>query len=52
MWGVDGVVRIAHGASRAPQIANAIEGAKEAVQAEVIESLKLDLAKFNHGGKP
>jgi glycerol-3-phosphate acyltransferase PlsX len=52
LWGVDGVVRIAHGASRAPQIANAIEGAKEAVKAEVIESLKLDLAKFNHGGKP
>jgi fatty acid/phospholipid biosynthesis enzyme len=52
LWGVDGVVRIAHGASRAPQIANAIEGAKEAVRAEVIESLKLDLAKFNHGGKP
>ena len=52
LWGVDGVVRIAHGASRAPQIANAIEGAREAVKAEVIESLKLDLAKFNHGGKP
>jgi len=51
LWGVDGVVRIAHGASHAPQIANAIEGAKEAVKAEVIESLKLDLAKFNHGGK-
>ena len=50
LWGVDGVVRIAHGASRAPQIANAIEGAKEAVKVEVIESLKLDLAKFNHGG--
>jgi len=52
LWGVDGVVRIAHGASHAPQIANAIEGAKEAVKAEVIESFKLDLAKFNHGGKP
>jgi len=52
LWGVDGVVRIAHGASQAPQIANAIEGAKEAVKAEVIESLKLELAKFNHGGKP
>jgi len=50
LWGVDGVVRIAHGASRAPQIANAIEGAREAVKAEVIESLKLDLAKFNNGG--
>ena len=52
LWGVDGVVRVAHGASRAPQIANAIESAKEAVKAEVVESLKLELAKFNQGGKP
>ena len=52
LWGVDGVVRIAHGASRAPHIANAIESAKEAVKAEVVESLKLELAKFNQGGKP
>jgi glycerol-3-phosphate acyltransferase PlsX len=28
LWGVDGVVRIAHGASRAPNIANAIESGK------------------------
>ena len=51
LWGVNGVVRIAHGASRAPQIANAIESAKEAVKAEVVESLKLELAKLNQGGK-
>jgi glycerol-3-phosphate acyltransferase PlsX len=51
LWGVDGVVKIAHGASRAPHIANAIESAKEAVKAEVIESLKSELAKFNQGGK-
>jgi glycerol-3-phosphate acyltransferase PlsX len=51
LWGVNGVVRIAHGASRAPQIANAIESAKEAVKADVVESLKLELAKFNQGGK-
>jgi glycerol-3-phosphate acyltransferase PlsX len=51
LWGVDGVVRIAHGASRAPQIANAIESAKEAVEAEVVESLKSELAKFNHVNK-
>ena len=50
LWGVDGVVRIAHGASRAPNIANAIESAREAVEAEVVESLKLELAKFNQGG--
>ena len=51
LWGVDGVVRIAHGASRAPQIANAIESAKESVKADVVESLKSELAKFNQGGK-
>jgi glycerol-3-phosphate acyltransferase PlsX len=51
LWGVNGVVKIAHGASRAPQIANAIESAKEAVKAGVVESLKSELVKFNQGGK-
>jgi len=51
LWGVDGVVRIAHGASRAPRITNAIESAKEAVKAGVIEDLKSELARFNQGGK-
>jgi len=51
LWGIDGVVKIAHGASRAPQIANAIESAKEAVKAGVVESLKSELARFNQGGK-
>ncbi len=51
LWGVDGIVKIAHGASRAPNIANAIESAKEAVKAEVVESLKSELVKFNQGGK-
>ena len=51
LWGIDGVVKIAHGASRAPQIANAIESAKEAVKAGVVESLKSELAKFSQGGK-
>jgi glycerol-3-phosphate acyltransferase PlsX len=51
LWGVDGVVKIAHGASRAPNIANAIESAKEAVKAGVVENLKSELAKFSQGGK-
>jgi len=51
LWGVDGVVKIAHGASQAPQIANAIESAKEAVKAGVVESFKSELARFNQGGK-
>ena len=51
LWGVDGVVKIAHGASRAPQIANGIESAKEAVKAGVVESMKSELAGLNQGGK-
>jgi glycerol-3-phosphate acyltransferase PlsX len=51
LWGVDGVVKIAHGASRASNIANAIESAKEAVKAGVVENLKSELAKFDQGGK-
>jgi glycerol-3-phosphate acyltransferase PlsX len=51
LWGIDGVVKIAHGASQAPQIANAIESAKEAVKAGVVESMKSELARLNQGGK-
>jgi len=51
LWGVDGVVKIAHGASRAPQIANAIVSAKEAVNADVVQCLKSELARFSQGGK-
>jgi glycerol-3-phosphate acyltransferase PlsX len=51
LWGIDGVVRVAHGASRASHIANAIESAKKAVKTESVESLKSELAKFNQGGK-
>ena len=52
LWCIDGVVKIAHGASRAPQIANGIESAKEAVKAGVVESMKSELARFSQGGKP
>jgi glycerol-3-phosphate acyltransferase PlsX len=51
LWGIDGVVRIAHGASRAAHIANAVESAEKAVRADVIESVKSELAKSNQGGK-
>jgi len=51
LWGIDGVVRIAHGASRAPNIANAIESAKSAVRVRTTDSLKSELAKINQGGK-
>jgi len=51
LWGVNGVVKIGHGASRAPQIAIAIESAEEAVKAGVVESFRSELARFNQGGK-
>lgn len=51
LWGIDGVVRIAHGTSQAPHIAHAIASARKAVKAEIVGSLKSELAEFNQGGK-
>lgn len=51
LWGVDGVVRIAHGASKAMPIANAIIAAKNAVEADIVGCLKAELAKFNTENK-
>lgn len=47
LWGIDGVVRIAHGANKAQPIANAIIGAKNAVEADVVGCLKIELAKIS-----
>jgi len=46
LWGVDGVVRIAHGACRAPHIACAIASARKAVEADIVGCLKSELEKF------
>ena len=51
LWGVDGVVRIAHGASRAPQIALGITSAGKAVRTDIIGCLKSELLEFKNGGK-
>jgi glycerol-3-phosphate acyltransferase PlsX len=51
LWGIDGVVRIAHGSSRAPHIAHAIASARNAVKADIIGCLKSELAKINKEGK-
>ena len=51
LWGVNGVVRIAHGASRAPHIACAIASARKAVEANIVGYLKSELAKFQKEGK-
>ena len=46
LWGVDGVVRIAHGNSQAPHIVHAITSARKAVDADIVGCLKSELAKF------
>ena len=43
LWGVDGVVRIAHGACRAPDIVHGIASARKAVEDDVVASLKQGL---------
>jgi fatty acid/phospholipid biosynthesis enzyme len=45
LWGVDGVAAVAHGASRAPQIAGTIRQAKTAVESGFIETLRTELEK-------
>ena len=51
LWGVDGIVRLAHGNCQAPAIAHAITNAKNAVNADIIGCLKSELAIFNNGIK-
>ena len=46
LWGVNGVVRKAHGRSKAPHIAHAIASAKKAFQADIVGSLKSELAMY------
>jgi glycerol-3-phosphate acyltransferase PlsX len=43
MWGVDGVVSIAHGSSRAPQIVGTIKQTKLAVESGFVNQLKTEL---------
>jgi glycerol-3-phosphate acyltransferase PlsX len=45
LWGVDGVVCIAHGSSRAPQIAYTIGEAKSCVETGFIDLLRSELEK-------
>jgi len=51
LWGVDGVVRITHGACHASDIAHAIASARKAVEADIVGCLKSELAKFQKEGK-
>ena len=50
LWGVNGVVRIAHGACRAPHIVHGISGARKAVEADIVGRLRPELARFKEQG--
>jgi len=45
LWGVDGVVAVAHGSSRAPQIVGTIKQAKLAVENSFVDTLRTELEK-------
>ncbi|GAI39305.1 unnamed protein product [marine sediment metagenome] len=51
LWGIDGVVRIAHGACRASDIAHAIASARNTVEADIVGCLKLESAKLRKKNK-
>ncbi len=51
LWGVDGVVRIAHGACKAEHITHGINAARKAVQNDIVGSLKNEIALFRQQGK-
>ena len=46
LWGVNGVVRIAHGACRASHIVHGISGARKGVEADIVGRLRPELARL------
>ena len=51
LWGINGIVRIGHGASRAEHVVHAINSVKNAVEADIVGSLKAELGKLKQQGK-
>ncbi len=51
LWGVDGVVRIAHGACKAEHVVHGINAARKAVEVDIVSSLKQELTAFNQRDK-
>lgn len=51
LWGVDGVVRIAHGACKAEHILHGINAARKAVAVDIVGSLKQEIALLKQQGK-
>jgi glycerol-3-phosphate acyltransferase PlsX len=48
LWGVNGVIHLMHGSSRAQQITKAVVRAKEAVKTDLLGSLKSELAMMGN----
>jgi glycerol-3-phosphate acyltransferase PlsX len=46
LWGVNGVVQVMHGNSRARQVSEAIARARDAVKTNMVEALKSELSKI------
>ena len=51
LWGIDGIVRIAHGACRAEHLVHGINAARKAVQSDIVGSLKKEIAHLKEQGK-
>jgi glycerol-3-phosphate acyltransferase PlsX len=51
LWGIDGIVRIAHGACRAEHLVHGINAARKAVQSDIVGSLKKEIARLKEQGK-
>ena len=46
LWGIDGIVFVMHGSSKAPQVARTIAKAREAVKADLVVSIKSEIARI------
>jgi glycerol-3-phosphate acyltransferase PlsX len=46
LWGIDGIVFVMHGGSKAPQVARTISKAREAVKVDLVASIKSELARI------
>ncbi len=51
LWGIDGVVRIAHGACHAEHILHGINGARKAIEVDLVGNLKREIAHLKEQGK-
>jgi glycerol-3-phosphate acyltransferase PlsX len=49
LWGIDGVVGIAHGSSQAQQIIGTIQCAKEAIESGFVDQLRAELERVQAG---